>query len=96
MTDLEEYQLLAEHLYNTDQSLRRDAKIIIGATKHTGGEIKVTVTGTKKKAIEHASDFVIKYKKKCFVYDFIDYETRGVIKFTTVEYKTPDYRWKKP
>lgn len=90
MTDLETYKIFAEKLYHQDQNLRRDIKIIIGLTKEIGGQLIVTFTGTKKKALKHASNFVKKYKKVCFIYDFIDYETRGVVKFTKVDRTSPN------
>lgn len=90
MTELEKLKLVAEQLYYSDQTIRRDCKIMVGLTKQYQGKLIIHVCGTKTKAIKHAERFMKKHKRECFIYDFVDYEERAVVKYTKCSFINPN------
>jgi hypothetical protein len=88
MTELEFLKLLCEKRYLEDQDIVRDAKIMAGFTHEKGGKIIVHICARKARAIMHAKKFIKKYKRFCFVFDFIDYPDK--VKWTKLDTKITD------
>lgn len=71
MTEFEGLKALSEFYYlKSLDTIVKDAKIMIGQTKEVGGNLIFHICAKKESALKHATKFVKKYKRSCYIFDF--------------------------